>query len=77
MPLRIAADLQEGARSRSHLNKHTSEFPGISRKSSQSAGRGVAARHTAHMPPCGLSSTQLRSTHAFFPPLMIPARVPD
>lgn len=35
MPLRMAPDLQEGAWSRTHLNKHTSELSGIRRKSSQ------------------------------------------
>lgn len=35
MPVRMAPDLQEGARSKTHLNKHTSELSGIRKKSSQ------------------------------------------
>lgn len=35
MPVRMVPDLQEGARSKTHLNKHTSELSGIRRESSQ------------------------------------------
>lgn len=38
MPVRMAPDLQEDARSRTHLNKHTSELSGIRRKSSDRQG---------------------------------------
>lgn len=49
MPAWMAPDLQEGARSETHLNKHTSELSGIRRKSSQGATSFLSSstpRHT-------------------------------
>ncbi len=49
MPVWMAPDLQEGARSKTHLNKHTSELSGIRRKSSQGATSFLSSstpRHT-------------------------------